>query len=1115
MDTVENTSLPKGWVIGPLFQSFRSKMASFTEIVMSPVKLFRTNSPPPSMDHAHMLNGFELEVDGTPGVELTERSERFHRGQSERHEDEVNQQSPLSPISLGDVEQKSSHSRKLFDVDSSADRSEPADECAITPNEKSSMPSQHSPLACSVSEPVSETVGSIITSSLALQPSVDVSASHESRLKTSDVVEEQEFLQPAERQKPPPRKQTRRRSQLKKVPLKTLLYEVRKEESEPGLSGEQLSHLPADSDSGERTQSLFSSVCDGQPDSNWLHHDDDAMKIETDCLVQQSLRHNDVGAHERALQPSLDTECQLDTETNSAAGLGRPKRGLKLDCHSQDLGKRKRLAACTEDSKNQGMLNVASDCGVSRGLRPLRKKVVSLDGSSDGQKKPAEKRQTVSTRAAKKCQVEQEVLTAASEAESPAQAEGVSDPMLICSLDKSNDESEKSQKGSGKRAKPRGSCKRLKTGTDIGNVDNTDDGMDLETTVGITSVTDSQQDHLSQVSLQASSGNQLPSTSKCRSVNKKPSKRKLLNQTSSAPQSDGTSVSTSSSEPLESVPTDVKTSPPTEKDLKAGLNQRSKRTKKECRGSSKSSGQSENQETKQCNSNMSTKESQTKQGKISTDPIYFEMTPFGDASQPVALPPQSACVVMLKDVTDEKEKATLKVSPEVCPTDSETNNHSVSTLRSSQRRVKQRRTDRRKCIVVHSRTHANEEGTNSATMEDADLSTASTHSSANSSFSGRLLRSFSCPEIHSIGSHDASWTLPSLQHSKVRTNQFLPSNSHVNPHIHKTLHRARRHTVCSVEVEREIAPLCLRKEVYPSRRSLPNNSFTQHLSPTRALSPSTVLSALASRFLSSPLAFLSRKVGSRGPVASPSTSSHVSSATSSSLASPTSSSPWHQGFLQRKDSSGTTFDSASSEDPLEREMERRRQSEEEDGEDTSSSSHEFEDAALREEKALSDSEIKVVQKHEQRGKVSSIRIRKTLPKPQTNLTPMGLPKPIRLKKKEFSLEEIYTNQNFSKPPESRLETIFEVPFSRRNGSESWFGQKRVKRFLEFLEVGESRKPKKLIVGVGKSGQSSSSRTRRGSFIKDEPSLILQDMDSLLCAKLDQLNLWLIRDQTDC
>lgn len=50
----------------------------------------------------------------------------------------------------------------------------------------------------------------------------------------------------------------------------------------------------------------------------------------------------------------------------------------------------------------------------------------------------------------------------------------------------------------------------------------------------------------------------------------------------------------------------------------------------------------------------------------------------------------------------------------------------------------------------------------------------------------------------------------------------------------------------------------------------------------------------------------------------------------------------------------------SSGNPLECEAERRQQSEEEDdGEDTSSSSQEYEDAGLREEKALSDSEIKV------------------------------------------------------------------------------------------------------------------------------------------------------------
>lgn len=46
--------------------------------------------------------------------------------------------------------------------------------------------------------------------------------------------------------------------------------------------------------------------------------------------------------------------------------------------------------------------------------------------------------------------------------------------------------------------------------------------------------------------------------------------------------------------------------------------------------------------------------------------------------------------------------------------------------------------------------------------------------------------------------------------------------------------------------------------------------------------------------------------------------------------------------------------------PLQCDVEGMQQSEEEDdGEDTSSSSQEFEDVALREEKALSDSEIKV------------------------------------------------------------------------------------------------------------------------------------------------------------
>lgn len=88
-----------------------------------------------------------------------------------------------------------------------------------------------------------------------------------------------------------------------------------------------------------------------------------------------------------------------------------------------------------------------------------------------------------------------------------------------------------------------------------------------------------------------------------------------------------------------------------------------------------------------------------------------------------------------------------------------------------------------------------------------------------------------------------------------------------------------------------------------------------------------------------------------------------------------------------------------------------------------------------------------------------------------------------------------------------------MPASRKNGSVSSFGQKRVKRFLEFLEAGEARKPKKPLAGAGKAG-ACASRTRRGGFPKDAAPLGVPDVDSLLCAKLHQLSLWLIHDQSD-
>ncbi|XP_065594987.1 protein PRR14L [Cyrtonyx montezumae] len=106
-----------------------------------------------------------------------------------------------------------------------------------------------------------------------------------------------------------------------------------------------------------------------------------------------------------------------------------------------------------------------------------------------------------------------------------------------------------------------------------------------------------------------------------------------------------------------------------------------------------------------------------------------------------------------------------------------------------------------------------------------------------------------------------------------------------------------------------------------------------------------------------------------------------------------------------------------------------------------------------------DTELKKTEPEKRPKKVSQIRIRKTVPRLDHNLTPMGLPKPKRLKKKEFSLEEIYTNKNYKSPPPARsLETIFEEP-KEKNGHLISVSQQKRKRILEFQDFTVPRKRK--------------------------------------------------------
>ncbi|XP_077880175.1 proline-rich protein 14 isoform X2 [Ictidomys tridecemlineatus] len=110
------------------------------------------------------------------------------------------------------------------------------------------------------------------------------------------------------------------------------------------------------------------------------------------------------------------------------------------------------------------------------------------------------------------------------------------------------------------------------------------------------------------------------------------------------------------------------------------------------------------------------------------------------------------------------------------------------------------------------------------------------------------------------------------------------------------------------------------------------------------------------------------------------------------------------------------------------------------------------------DQVLSDPETKTM------GKVSGFRIRKTPVRPQINLTPMGLPRPVRLNKKEFSLEEIYTNKNYQSPTTRRtFETIFEEP-RERNGTLILTSSRKLRRAVEFRDssLPRSRRPSRGV-----------------------------------------------------
>ncbi|KAM4635572.1 uncharacterized protein ACJ7VT_009823 isoform 2-T2 [Polymixia lowei] len=142
--------------------------------------------------------------------------------------------------------------------------------------------------------------------------------------------------------------------------------------------------------------------------------------------------------------------------------------------------------------------------------------------------------------------------------------------------------------------------------------------------------------------------------------------------------------------------------------------------------------------------------------------------------------------------------------------------------------------------------------------------------------------------------------------------------------------------------------------------------------------------------------------------------------------------------------------------------------------------------------------------------VSQIRIRRAAPKPDTDLTPMGLPRAKRLKKKEFSLEEIYTNKNYKSPTGNRsLETIFEEPREEEDGSLLCMGRRR-RRITDFGRPRRRRGNKTGTPLIGATPRKRGASRRRCHGDEEEE----EDLDVMLVERLSALEDFLVRQGLD-
>lgn len=797
---------PNQWVIGPLFQSLKSKISSFTEIVMTPVKVFRASSSlPPSaktesnhtrqasgasnIQHSDLSGVVDSQAQGESGTEDTDVTEGADKAQTVVH-----------------------RCCKKLNLDS-----KPVDEHPTAETVEALLdfvPLRQCPSPCLDSEEGLPSMGSLLTSGIPLRPPVAIGVLQDLKLKMPSVEEELKG-QPLLRKGAATRK---------KVNSKT---------SDPETVDVQLP-----------LRNPLSSAKDNPRHDDTVLSEPNGMKKENN--LQSYLSDGVSGGILGSTSDNQPPEAPLIAETRPARGHRRGKRDLKWGACSQDSVKRKRVTS--------------DECSINTRTQELQRE------------RPTRKRQALSASANKRGKT----LTTLHMETEPFEADRVP------SLDSNGGGSEESWKGSGGKAKPK-KTRPLKTQTCLRSADVASDNiMDIETTIAISSTERTPPKRLVEVLRRPRA---VHSTRRGRESSRNPQKRKSPTHFSSDSEN-----STKALELLE-VRTDLAAieSFLDGRCCKVDLKELSNRPKKAL-GPSLAEG---SRETKK----LKTKENrpQGSRGKMSVSPVYFEMTP-SDSSHPAA--PLLDCYVRLgQDIKlpdDGRAKPSDAAVDEPFPTNNGTADRSCTgTHRRLSKGARPRKDKpRRKCRALLRRRSPAEEV--AISQDDSSLASAGARAS------GQLLRSRSCPEISMLRFSDTPWAPPQPpHHARVQPPQ---QHARPGPHLphpaHKSVRRARRHTVCSVEVEREIAPLCLRKEVYPSRRSGPYDSCS--LSPSA--SPGS-LSALASCFLSSPLAYLSKK-DSRGAPASPGASAHVSSPTSSLFVTLNPSTRHLSGLLQQPDSSG-------------------------------------------------------------------------------------------------------------------------------------------------------------------------------------------------------------------